>query len=287
MTIPKVIYANLISFTFTKFILFFKRNEMIKFLKKLQFIDDKFLNLNLKFNYKHQQQKLTKTLLASLAFILAMNIFTFLSVRAYKVHLQPFTIFLQFWAFFASSVLTHQMIAGMIGIEHRFELINLYMKYHSTLMNSHVLKNIAEIHFSVSKLIKIFNKIFGVITLSTITITFVWFCIFIFTIATGNLKIFSQYLFLTIIDFIMYVMIIGISFLLIYHAEKVKKQGMMTMKYLYKMLHKVEDCRHREVIRSFISQIRDSNIEISCKFFNLNWSFVFKVKTRILGVVKK
>jgi hypothetical protein len=250
----------------------------VKFLRILQEIDDKFLEFNLTINYKRQARKLTKTLIGSIALVITLSAFTYFCVKLYKVPMIPFTLFLQVWAFVATAISVHHLIASMVGIEHRFKLLNLFLKAHPTLMNFEVLKNLAEIHFKTCELIKIFNEIYGPIMLSTISITFGWFCIFIFAIATGNFKNFSQYIFLTILDFFVYVLIIGNSFSFIYFAEKLKSQGKLTIKYLYKILHKVDDFRYREVVNSFIAQIRDSQLEVTCKFFHLDWSFLFKVR---------
>jgi hypothetical protein len=253
----------------------------------LQDIDDKFLGLNLKFNYKHQQRKLTKVLLGSVALTVVLTISAIFVLKTYDIHMHPLFGGMQFWSFIASVIITHQLLVGMIGIRHRFELMNLFMKNYSHQLDCYILNNLAEIHFMICKVIKIYNEVNAAVLLSCISISFGWFCLFAFAVATGNFEFFTEYIFLALFDCLMNVMIFGIFFSIIYFAEKVKSQGMLSTKYLYEMLHKIEDFRYREVINSFIGQVQNSRMEISCGLFDINWSLLFKVRFKIIYIFLK
>lgn len=274
---PRLIYINVLTFTLVKIVYFLKRRATVKMLRIIQDIDDKFLALNLKFNYKHHREKLAWILIGStcLAFVLTLN--GAIVVKAYAIQMTLITAVMQFWSFLATVVITHHLVVGMIGIKHRFELLNLYMKHHPHLLDCYTLKSLAEIHFIICKVIKIYNEVNAVVLSSTIGISFGWFCLFAFGVTTGNLNFFANYFFLGIFDLIMNMLIFSVFWSLVYYAEKVKSQGMLTTKYLYKILHKIEDFRHREVVNSFINQVQNSKIEISCGLFDLNWSLLFKV----------
>lgn len=255
-----------------------KRHETVKMLKSLQSIDDELLNLNLKLNYKHQQIKLAWTLFGSVALVTVLTTYAFLCLKAYNIPLDPLTTIVQFWALMASLIISSHLIVGMIAVKHRFEIINIFIKCNPRLMHCHMLKRLSEIHFTICQVIKTYNIVFGIVILTSITVTFGWCCLFIFSVATGDINAFTRYIFIALLDVVINSMVFGIFISLIYFAEKVRSQGTLTTKYLYKLLHKIEDFRQREVVNSFIGQVQHSKLEISCGLFDLNWSFVFKVR---------
>lgn len=151
LNVPRLIYANVLSFTIIKIMLFIKRQNTMKMLKLLNEIDEKFLDLNLKFNYGMQRQKLRLTLLGSLSLAVVMVTISFICYQIYNIGIHPMVALMQFWAFVASVMTSHHILVGLIGIRHRFELLNLFIERNSNLIDGHLVRNLANLHFTICR----------------------------------------------------------------------------------------------------------------------------------------
>lgn len=151
LTIPRLIYVNVLSFTLIKIMLFIKRQKVMKMLKLLSDIDEKFLDLNLKFNYGLQRQKLKLTLLGCLTLAFLVVTISFICYQIYNIRIDPMVALMQFWAFLASVMTSHHVLVGLIGIRHRFELMNLFIKRNSHLIDVHSVRKLANLHFMICR----------------------------------------------------------------------------------------------------------------------------------------
>lgn len=151
LNVPRLIYANVLSFTVIKIMLFIKRQSTMKMLQLLNEIDEKFLDFNLKFNYGVHQHKLKLTLFGSLSLAILMVFISFICYQIYNIGVDPMVALMQFWAFVASVMTCHHVLVGLIGIRHRFELLNLFMEHNSHLIDGHILRNLASLHFTICR----------------------------------------------------------------------------------------------------------------------------------------
>lgn len=130
-TIPKLLYCNLMSHSFSHFWLFVKRGDTMKMLKLANEIDLKLSELNMSFDYKNQQKKLLITLVGSITFVISIVFFALICVIFYDLSFDSKLPFIQLYGFMCCSIVLHHFSVGMIGIRHRFEKINYFLGHPS------------------------------------------------------------------------------------------------------------------------------------------------------------
>lgn len=134
--------------------------------------------------------------------------------------------------------------------------------------------------FISQRLIKLFNDVYSIAIFCSSTISFGWFCLFLFGVSNGSMHFLKNYFFFVLIKIFINVLVFIAFFSLVLFVERVMSEERMTAKYLYKILHRTDDFRQRELISSFINQINSTKMEISCGLFDINWKFLFKVSLR-------
>lgn len=285
-SIPKLIFVNLISYTLAHGWLFVRRQSFVKIMKLAFEIDEKFLDLYIKIDYHKQKRKLIISIIAYTTFALTLVLLARISMDFYKINIPSSLSYVHGYCFICSTIIIHHLIAGFKGIKHRFEKLNFFIEHNPHLMGEYLIKKLAALHFEIFELIKAFNRVYGFIILISVTSGFGWFCLFLFMIATGKVENVTQFFFVALIDVIIHSFNCMVFFYIIKTAESVKKEGNATKIILYKLLHKSDDTRQREMIQNFIYQIDNSNMEISSELFDLNWKFFLKVRKFIFKFLK-
>lgn len=280
-SIPKLIFVNLIAYTFSHVWLFASRQNFVAMLKLAHEIDEKFLDFYLKFDYHKQKRRLIISIIAFTAFSSAMVTLARFSLDYYAVKIPNSLSCVQLFCFICSMIIIHHLIVGFKGIRIRFEKLNFFIEQNPHLMGEFLIKKIASLHFEICLLIKAFNKVYGFIILINVTIGFGWFCLFLFMAATGKAENIKKVLYIAVIDISVHIFNCLIFFYIIKTAESVKREGKGTKIILYKLLNKSEDFRHRELLHHFIYQIDNSKMEISSELFDLNWKFFLKARKKL------
>lgn len=246
-------------------------------LKSLVEIDEIFLEFKVKFDYQRQQKKIFKSITGCVILVIALVIFGASSISFYNLPIDSKFPFIQFYGFTCCIVILHHFCIGMIGIKQRFRKLNKFMNQHPHLIDLHYMRKLTELHYKICNLLKAYNKVYGAAMAVMVAIAFLWFCLFMFLVATGTLKFIHDYFLIVILQLVTNAILFGIFFLKIRLAEKTKNEGKSTKNILYNILHKIDDFRQREMIESFIYQIDHAQIEISAGIFDFNYSFMFKV----------
>lgn len=276
-SIPKLIYVNLIGYTLIQIWLFLKRSDFVKMLKLLNEIDEKFEDLYLKFDYPKQKRNLT---ISQIIFTILVTLLS-LSVRVcfnfYNLNISYQWNFIQLYVFISSEIIAHHLIVGFIGIRHRFEKLNFFIKNNPHLMGEYLIKKLSSLHFEICELIKAFNEVYGFVILIIVACGFGWFCLFIFMVANLTFKFISEFFFIAIMDIFVNTVHCSVFFYIVKSAEKIKVEGIATKFILYKNLHKNEFTRYCQMLQNFIYQVDNSNMEISSGLFDFNWKFLLKV----------
>lgn len=276
-SIPKLLYCNLIAYFFAQFWFFFKRHEMVKMVKIISEIDEKFLELNVKFHYKNQQRKILKALLGSLICNCLIVFYGAITINFYNLPIDAKYPLIQFYGFMCLIVILHHFSLGTIAITQRFRKLNNFMDYNPHLIDFHHMRKFTKLHFEICNLIRAYNNVYGSAMVSMMAIAFLWFCLFIFTVATATKEFMKDYFLIVILQIITNAVLFGILFIMIRLAENAKNEGKLTKIILYDILHKINDYKQRELIESFIYRIDHTSMEISVGIFDFNWSFMFKV----------
>lgn len=150
LNVPRLIYINVLAFTVMKISTFLKRNKTVKMLKLLNEIDENFLSLKLKLNYESQQRKLKQSLTISILLAITLVTISFICHKIYRMNVDTWVSVMQLWAFFASVMVTHHIFVGLIGIRHRYELLNFYLKNNHHL-DGYTIKHLAELHLMITR----------------------------------------------------------------------------------------------------------------------------------------
>lgn len=151
LNVPRLIYSNVLAFTIIKITLFIKRQKSMKMLKLLNEIDEKFIDLNLKFDYGKQQRKMRQALFGSFTLAFLIVLMAFICYKIYLININNLVSIMQFWAFIASVMTAHHLLVGLIGIKHRFELLNLFIKHNPHLIDKCSIRSLAQLHFMICR----------------------------------------------------------------------------------------------------------------------------------------
>lgn len=278
--IPKLVYGTVIVYSVVNIWIFLSRHKIVQFLRKIHEVDEKFKHLGVHFDYQDDRRKLIK-ILAKIFFLVIAGTITGLITQQYYTRKVDTTslILLKFFRFKIGTLLIFQIIIGMIAIRRRFAAINEFLKYKINHKISDI-KTLSEIHLMLTDSIEIFNLIYGPIILLYIAIGFGWFCLFIFLSVMMCLRPRNYSTFIAIYNTIVNIALLVTIFLIIYHSERTRKEGLKTKKLLYKMLSKNECKLLRESIQEMIFQISDTKNEFSCGLVDFNWKFLFKVSLK-------
>ena len=153
----------------------------------------------------------------------------------------------------------------MYNIGTRFEMMNLCIEQS--------LRNTPKIHLKIAECVNIYNSIYGLPMMGTFAIFLIWFII-----ASSKLVLAPEIdIFSTIaLTFNISTTAIALCFT-IFTAEKILNAKQKSINLLYTKLGR--EPGNSDKIIHLIMQIRHTNVGFSCKFFEFNWSLMFKFTT--------
>ncbi|CAG9811847.1 unnamed protein product [Chironomus riparius] len=241
-----------------------KRGKILQMLIKLSEIDDNLCEAGLKINYKSLKNKL----IALIGFILLFLISQVGITMVISIHLMKFQLIgviiciYNYLIFIIGIVLVSQYAVYMYNIGTRFEMMNLCIE------NS--LRNTPKTHLKIAECVNIYNSIYGLPMMGTFAIFLIWYII-----ASSKLVLAPEInMFSTIaLTFNISTTAIALCFT-IFAAEKILIAKQKSIHLLYSKLDK-EPGKSDKII-NLIMQIRHTNVGFSCKFFEFNWSLMFK-----------
>ena len=126
-SIPKLIFVNLVAYTFAHVWLFVSRQHFVTMLKLAHEIDEKFLDFYLKFDYHKQKRRLIISIIAYTAFSSTLVLTARISLDYYEVKIPNSLSYVHFYSFICSMIIIHHLIVGFKGIQIRFEKLNFYI----------------------------------------------------------------------------------------------------------------------------------------------------------------
>ncbi|KAG5668627.1 hypothetical protein PVAND_016562 [Polypedilum vanderplanki] len=237
-------------------------------------IDEKFLEIGCKIDYKKDRKNLTKIILKLILFVILILATAFYITNTALIKIDRIISIFQLESFTSSALIILQVLLTLYSIKKRFEIIN-------SQISTKNLKKLAEIHLEITTLIENFNEIFEFVILLCTVVVLGWFCMFVFSIVMTELTYWKEIPIFMIFNIFINVIIIGTFVTIIYFAECAKNEGRKTIKLLYMELHKIEDQKLCSNIQNFIYQIVITKNEFSCRLFDLNWTFLFKFLTTV------
>jgi hypothetical protein len=217
-------------------------------------------------DYKKQQKQLSLIIGLELLMLVFLSIVTTILSNHLLMGFDFgfFVPILNLIIFIVCLALVTQFVVLMYSIGLRFEKMNSCME------NSIV--DLANIHLKVAECVKIFNSVYGFPIMGIMTVAFIWCCISASTIIITPKE---QVLLLIYITFSHNSAI----FTLCVHtfaAERILSAKSHAIELLYQKMSQEVDVQKEQY---FIMQIRHTNVEFSCKFFEFNWKLIFRFIT--------
>lgn len=284
-SLPKLVYFNMLSYNFTQIWFFVKRQRTVDMLKLLSDIDESFLDLQMKFDYRKERKTILNVLIFFLALSLILSLTNALCLKMYNVSVEFVMVVVEFYGFTCSiNMISHEAL-GMIGIRRRFEKINSFLDQNLVTLNESSLRKLSKIHLMICDLTRAFNDIYGPIIVILVSSMFSWFCIFIFSVTTASFDFFMKYFFLACFQVVVNTFFFVTFAYTVTCAERVKTKGKSAKRFLYQLLHKKIDFNIRMVINDFIYQVDSSDAKISTGFFDLDYKFLFQVSCKMLYLI--
>lgn len=295
ITFPLLLYGNFIIYTFYMFWSVIMRKSIAKILKILHEIDYELSYRQITYNYKQQRAFNWKVLIC--VFTISTTIIASGAFCQYKFNMisdAKAGIYL-LWGSHCGTLLIVQYNLTLLAIKQRFKSINQYIKLMCPINLPQEIKYIAKIHMKLTETIKLINKVFSPIIMLFIAISFVWLCIFLFSLSEFGSDLWSKYFMLIIVKFSLngYVTIQSLS--IIWMSVTTTEEGTATMQHLFDISNHSKDiCRHdvrnkiyycitsffkillRQVMY-FVQQIAHSPMKFTCGFFAFDWKFCFQV----------
>ena len=129
------------------------------------------------------------------------------------------------------------------------------------------------IHLKIAECVKLYNTVYGTPMMGTFAIYLVWCSIY----SSIPLLMIGLNLLMKIMIIIGMAIAAIILCSIIHVSEKISIAKQHGMQQLYSKM--ALDPENSGKICEFIMQIRDTNVGFSCKFFDFNWSLIFKFVT--------
>lgn len=270
---PFLLFMDHAICVFTIYWTYRHRHGILKILNILNEIDEVFLENEIKIDHNGYRRKTMMTYmfcytyaaLTSIAFAYLTGFFT--SVQSFI--LSSFSI----WIYWMSISFQLHFLFIIHATSKRCKLINIWIQKYPLR-----LKKISRIHLRIVEILKLFNSIFSQLMLLIIASLFSWNCFgaFAFTMMKKSTRIelisaislSSNLIFFTIL------FICNIQ-----NCERILESMDLAIESLYNLKNKIYKTGYEfnEEVTSFIHQILHTNIRVHCKFFDLNWRFLFQV----------
>jgi len=119
------------------------------------------------------------------------------------------------------------------------------------------------------------------------SITFCWFCLFLFSLTSTMNEIFITYPILMVAKLLMNIYVNSICIGTIWKSVQLTEEAVAAKKLLYKFLNISEDRRLNERLTHFINQIshNQQDLVLSCGLVTFDWKLCFKVRVKILFIL--
>jgi hypothetical protein len=246
ITVPILLYGNLIIYTFYMFWSVLMRKSIAKILKKFQEIDCALNCVQINFNYGQQRDFNWKVLMSVMAI---SNLIVFYCVVCQWKHNMigdaKIGIFL-FWGMHCGSLLIVQYILTLLAIRQRFRSINRYITSSCPKKLSQEMNQFAKVHRKLTETIRLVNQIFSPIITLFIAISFGWICIFLFSMLEFASDFWEKYLMMIIAKILLHGFVTILSFAIIWMSVTTTEEGSyLTMQHLFDISnHSNEISRH-------------------------------------------
>ena len=275
--IPKLVYSSIFVYSLVKILNFLNRRKIGKFIQKIHKIDEKFKDLDVHFDYRHEKLKIYQTLSLVCVLALVMSILGFCVQTSFSTSIDMSLSLFNFYCNVCGFFITYQLATAMVGIKIKFEAVNNFLTS-KTDQKIQELQILTEIHFMTMELIEMFNSIFGPASMMCMALIFSWHCIISFMTVMMSSVMWTKYILVSLFHVLMHVVMMLTAVIVIYYGEHARNEGRKTVKLLYKKLNRVDCGKTAEKIQSWINQICDTKVEFSCGLVDFNWKFLFQVR---------
>ena len=195
--IPKLVYACIIVHSLVKVLNFLNRHKIAKFLSKVHKIDEKFEALKIHFDYKIQKSKINQTLSLVCILAIVMSTLGFCIQTSFSNGIDMSISLFHLYGNVSGFLISYQIVVVMLAIKNKFEAINKFLTS-KTVTKISDLQILAEIHFMTTKLIEMFNEIFGLAMMMSMALVFSWHCITLFMTIMMSSVMWTKHLFVTL-----------------------------------------------------------------------------------------
>lgn len=265
-----------------------KRHEIATIFIQLSEIDDELMEFGVTINYKKIQREMTIFFGTIMGVVYGTSFICVIAQQSYGVNTQMLTTMFGCWVNFLIVTYVSQCTIGMMSIGLRFEkIVEIFERKLQNIKEAHkkidknehkVYKNLQKIHLKIVECVKIFNSVYGIPMFISFGNLFAWTCMSTFTIAIlikqNNLSL----IIISGLGFSLGFTAFSLIFI-INAAERTSVAKEMAVERLYRLM--CEDASDKNENLNFISQILNTNVNFSCKFFDFNWKLMFKVRKKL------
>lgn len=273
ISLPILVYLDYIINVASIAWIFINKRKISEMIHMFNHIDDELMKIGGHFDYRKEKMLIIKSIVMTLIGISIIVIMdSYIIFFCNFVVEKLFTIII-LWTLICILIQVHHYVIIAYGIRRRVvELQILLVKKDAKI------DKISKIHFLITELIPIFNRIFSPIMIMYFVSGFGWSCISIFNIVSLPVEFWKTSLGPTILVCGHCALEFFIVFIVIYAVENVKHEFGKITKISYKILNESsENERRSSEILKFLNQVLNLKIEFTGWIIDFDWKFLFQV----------
>lgn len=273
-SLPILIYLDYLRSVVAVTWFYTKRHEIFGIFLKFVEIDEKLLELNVKFDNKRQKKNLISIILLTFSVHLTFAVSCGLTIFIYKFSKNSFLAIFTSWTIICEGIMFLNMFIPLLAIRISFTAINRVIKVET-------FTEFEKIHLKVTKLIQIYNEIYSPMMLIQFSISFGWYCVGMFHVVMLTREIWENFPGIVLMNFVRLGCNFGTMFVLIKMCETTLSERERCALILHESVMEVDEKEVRERTFQFLTQIQQTARKFSCGFFDFTWKFLFKVRNLI------
>lgn len=234
--LPVMLYGSFTIYTFCMFWSVFRRKMISQILKKFKEIDWSLSFLQINFNYHQQKVFAWKLLIGTLSTSTFIVIFGSFLHWFYGLGMNARIDIFFLWGVYCGSLLVAQYNLTIAAIRKRFRAVNMYIKSFKANMMEQEIQHLAKVHRNLSDTIILVNKVLSPMIMLFIAISFVWICIWLFSITNVPHDVWQRYPLLVTSRSAIHICMSLLAISCIWISESTTEEGTKTIRNLYDIL---------------------------------------------------